>query len=106
MPKTKFFIAHSWQDIHFARKLCDDLRASGLDGFLDVRSIHPGERIPSRIEHGLEECDVYVPVFSPDALKSNWCDWEIDMAITMNRTRNNRPRIISVIAEECDVPGD
>ncbi|MBI5304224.1 MAG: SUMF1/EgtB/PvdO family nonheme iron enzyme [Chloroflexi bacterium] len=103
---TRFFITHSWNDITFAKKLCDDLHASGLDGFLDERSIRPGESIPSRIEHGLEECDVYIPVLSPAALASPWCDWEIDIAITLSRdaTRNERPRIMPVIAEKCKVP--
>ena len=101
---TKFFITHSWKDIGFARKLCDDLRTSGLDGFFDERSIRPGESIPSRIERGLVECDYYLPVFSPDALQSPWCEWEIDMAITMNRTQEGRPHIIPILAEKCDLP--
>ncbi len=100
----KFFITHSWKDIDFAGKLGDDLKTSGLDGFLDAHSMHPGDSIPSRIERGLKECDVYLPIFSPDALKSDWCEWEIDMAIMMNRTRKGRPRIIPVIAKPCEVP--
>ncbi|MBI5650532.1 MAG: SUMF1/EgtB/PvdO family nonheme iron enzyme [Chloroflexi bacterium] len=107
MPNpTRFFITHSWNDITFAKKLCDDLHASGLDGFLDERSIRPGESIPSRIERGLEDCDVYIPILSPAALASPWCDWEIDIAITLSRdaTRNERPRIMPVIAEKCRVP--
>ena len=103
MPQ-KFFITHSWDDIDFARRLCDDLRANGLDGFFDERSIRPGESIPKRIERGLEECDIYIPVFSPAALKSPWCDWEIDMAIMMNREHRGRPLIIPVIAEKCSLP--
>ncbi len=103
MPQ-KFFITHSWKDIEFATKLSNDLRTSGLDGFLDAHSVNPGDSIPSRIERGLKECDFYIPIFSPDALESEWCDWEIDMAITMNRTRQRRPRIIPVIASPCDVP--
>jgi len=70
MP-PRFFITHSWKDIEFATRLCDDLRAAGLDGFLDAHSIKPGDSIPSRIERGLKECDVYLPIFSPDALKSD-----------------------------------
>lgn len=103
MP-PKFFITHSWKDIEFARRLCDDLHAHGLDGFFDERSIRPGESIPSRIERGLVECDYYLPAFSPDALLSPWCEWEIDMAIMMNRTRGGRPHIIPVLAEKCDLP--
>lgn len=99
----KFFITHSWKDIDFARKLCNDLTANGLDGFFDERSIRPGESIPKRIEQGLEQCDIYIPVLSPDALKSRWADWEIDMAIQMHQEQG-RPEIIPVIAEKCTIP--
>jgi len=102
MP-PRFFITHSWKDIEFARKLCQDLNDAGLNGFFDERSVRPGESIPKRIEQGIEQCDVYIPVLSPHALKSSWADWEIDMAIMMNREQG-RPHIIPVIAEKCEVP--
>lgn len=102
MPQ-RFFITHSWEDMDFVRKLYQDLLDAGLDGFFDERSVRPGESIPKRIEQGIEQCDVYIPVLSPDALKSRWSDWEIDMAIMMNREQG-RPHIIPVIAEKCDVP--
>jgi formylglycine-generating enzyme required for sulfatase activity len=102
MP-PRFFITHSSKDIEFARKLCQDLNDAGLNGFFDERSVRPGESIPKRIEQGIEQCDVYIPVLSPHALKSRWADWEIDMAIMMNREQG-RPHIIPVIAEKCEVP--
>jgi hypothetical protein len=100
---TRFFITHSWADIGFTRKLYNDLIANGLDGFFDERSVPAGGDIPSYIEEGLENCDVYIPVFSSEALKSKWCDWEINIAITMNR-ENGRPHIIPIIAKKCTIP--
>jgi formylglycine-generating enzyme required for sulfatase activity len=102
MP-PRFFITHSWKDIEFARKLTDDLREQGLDGFFDAYSIQPGDSIPARIARGLEECDVYVPMLSPAALASRWSELEINTAITLERN-HHRPRIIPVIAETCQVP--
>lgn len=60
----KFFITHSWKDIEFARRLSDNLHASGLKGFFDIYSIKPGDDIAARINKGLEECDVYIPILS------------------------------------------
>jgi len=99
----KFFITHSSEDSEFARRLGDDLRASGLDGFLDVHSIDPGEDFVTRINEGLEECDVFLPVLSRAALKSPWCEAEISaaMALSKRRSRANRPRIIPVLLEDC-----
>ena len=101
--KFRFFITHSWRDNAFAQKLCDDLRANGFAGFLDVYSIHLGDDIPREINRGLEECDVYIPILSFDALKSKWCEHEINAAITLGKEseRNGRPTIIPILAEDC-----
>ena len=102
MP-PKFFITHSWKDIDFARRLCDDLRKHGLDGFFDAYSIRPGDMVPTEIARGLEACDIYVPALSYAALKSPWCDEEINAAITLGKMpeRNGRPRIIPILIENC-----
>ncbi len=102
MP-PKFFITHSWKDIEFTHKLCDDLRAHGLDGFFDAYSIKPGDLISKEISDGLERCDIYVPILSHAALKSPWCEEEIHAAITLSKLpgHNGRPRIVPVLVEDC-----
>jgi len=102
----KFFITHSWQDIDFAKKLCDDLRAHGLDGFFDAYSIQPGDDIAGRIAYGLETCDVYVPLLSPAAVASKWCELEINAAINLSLEpeRNGKPRIIPIVVTPCKLP--
>jgi formylglycine-generating enzyme required for sulfatase activity len=103
---TKFFITHSWKDIEFPQKLCDDLSAHGLAGFFDVYSIQPGDDIAVRVARGLEECDVYVPLLSPAAVESPWCEREIGIAIdlSMEHERKGRPRIVPVIIKPCNLP--
>jgi TIR domain len=81
---SKFFITHSWKDIGFAQRLSDDLNASGLKGFFDMYSIEPGDDIAMRINKGLEECDVYIPILSFAALESPWCKEEINAALTLS----------------------
>jgi hypothetical protein len=89
--------------LEFARRIADDLRARGLDGFFDIYSIKPGDNIAERIGHGLEECDVYVPILSFAALKSRWRSEEINAAITLSNEpgRGGRPRIIPVLVQNC-----
>ena len=105
---TRFFITHSSKDTDFARRLSDDLHSSGLDGFFDMYSIQPGDDFVARINKGLEECDVYVPILSHAALESPWCTEEINAAIALSNqpSRQGRPRIISVLIEDCveDIP--
>jgi hypothetical protein len=103
MPPPKFFITHSWKDVDFARRLADDLRAHGLDGFFDAYSIKPGDNIAARINKGLVECDVYVPILSYAALESQWCEEEITIALTLSKSpgRKGRPRIVPILIENC-----
>lgn len=105
MP-PKFFITHSWKDIEFARRLFNDLTAQGPEGWMDDKTMQGGHRIAEEINRGLEWCDVYIPILSRAALESSWCWEEINAAIALanQRGRDGRPRIVSVIVEECNLP--
>jgi len=102
MP-PRFFITHSWNDIEFAERFANDLRARGLDGFFDKYSLSPGDIVSAEIQRGLEKCDFYTPILSYAALKSPWCEEEINAAITLGKLpgRNGRPRIIPILVEDC-----
>lgn len=96
----RIFISHSWHDIHFARNLNDALRAKGHSVFLDAHSVGVGDSIPSRINSGLEECDIFIPVLSFQALESKWVKAEINAALIL-QNEDGRPLIIPVLAEDC-----
>jgi len=103
-PKPiKIFVTYSHSNSSFARKLCADLHASGLQLFFDVESIKGGDRIAEKISEGLAECDVYIPILSFQALKSPWCRDEINAALASSNDpgRKGRPIIISVLVEDC-----
>ncbi len=102
----RIFITHSWFDIDFARRLFNDLKARGFDLWFDDKTMQAGHRMAEEINRGLEWCDVYIPVISQKALASQWCWEEINAAIALSNQpgRNNRPRIIPVITEECEIP--
>lgn len=102
MP-PRFFITHSHHDNPFVSRLATDLKRAGLDGFLDIYSLKPGDLISLEISRGLEACDYYLPVLSHLALDSPWCELEIHTAITLSNEagRHGRPRIIPLLVEDC-----
>ncbi len=102
----KIFITHSWHDLEFARRLYRDLKAHGFEVWFDDRSLQAGHRVAESINEGLEWCDIYIPVISPESLASQWCWEEINAAIALcNRSgHNGRPEIMSVIIEDCQLP--
>ncbi len=99
----RFFITHSSKDGAFAQTLYDDLRRHGFDGFLDSDSIRPGDKIPGKINRGLEDCDLFLPILSFASLQSRWCEDEISAALMRNNApeQGGRPRIIPILIDEC-----
>ena len=101
--RSKIFITHSWRDIEFARQIYKDLQENGFEVWLDDRAVQAGERVAGAIDRGLEWCDIYIPVLSYASLASPWCREEIEAAISLSNEqgRNGRPRIISLLIENC-----
>jgi CheY-specific phosphatase CheX len=64
-----------------ARKIMKALEASGVECFMDSKSIELGDNYMKRIEESLSQCSALVMVISPTALKSNWVNFEIGQAI-------------------------
>ena len=102
----KVFITHSWSDIDFSRCLRDDLTSHGYEVWFDESTIRAGQRMAEQINDGLEWCDIYLPILSPDSLASSWCKEEIYAAIALShkKGRDGRPGIVPVLAKDCEVP--
>ena len=101
MP-PKFFITHSWQDIEFAKRLCDDLKEQGFAVWFDRVTLQGGHRTADEINQGLAWWDYYLPVLSRTALEVKWCAEEVHAALSLSVERGNvKPRIISVLFDNC-----
>lgn len=102
-PLPKIFLTHSWRNIEFARRLYSDLRAQGFELWFDDKTLKAGHRLAQEVNRALVWCDVYIPIISRAALASEWCWEEINAAISLSMQpgRNKRPRIITVLVEDC-----
>ncbi|MGB6837609.1 MAG: toll/interleukin-1 receptor domain-containing protein [Dehalococcoidia bacterium] len=78
------FIAYGEPDVEFARKLCQDLEATGVSCWLYDMDKTPGERIWGEIERKLEEYERMVVLCSIDALMREGVKREIDKQIDKN----------------------
>ncbi len=75
------FISHSSIDKPFVRRLRDDLKASGVNTWLDEEQISPGQSFVERINHGLADADFVLLVISKNFLSSEWTLWEANASI-------------------------
>ncbi len=68
----KVFLSHSSKDKEFVSKLYRRLTRDGVSCFLDEKSIHWGDNCVLTLEEGLNGCEYFVPILSPDFCESKW----------------------------------
>ncbi len=100
--KLKVFISYSRRDSNdFADELLAGLELAGFAPFLDRHDIAPGEKWEERLGGLVAQADTIVFVVSPEAVRSERCQWEVDSAFAASK------RVLPVIwkaAPEFDIP--
>jgi hypothetical protein len=101
----KCFISHSWRDGEhdFAIKLADALQLHGIEkAWLDEREIPGGGHIEDRVMRGVQACDVFLFVMSPNAVASPWCCLELEEAL--KQRSESGIQIVPLLLKNCSVP--
>lgn len=92
------FISYSRADGAFALKLARDLRAAGVNIWLDQLDITPGERWDREVEQGLKNCRRLLIILSTASSQSENVQDEIGYAMQQKKL------IIPVLYQPCDIP--
>jgi predicted nucleotide-binding protein len=78
---VKVFISHNDQDKETARLLAMLFTERGIGVWFDEWQIKPGESITGGFGKGIEECNVFVLLWSAAAKGSRWVDTDVRAAI-------------------------
>jgi len=97
MPKI--FISYAHEDGDFAHKLEKDLKACEAEVWIDAGELKVGDRIPDKIQKGIEESDFFGVVLSPHSVNSRWVEKEINIAKESYKERNS-PTILPLLLED------
>ncbi|WP_338791113.1 TIR domain-containing protein [Bernardetia sp. MNP-M8] len=98
---TEVFISYSRADGDYARKLNDELQENGKTTWFDQESIASGADFQQEIYNGIEACENFVFIISPDSVKSPYCEDEVKFAAQLGK------RIITILyraTETFDIP--
>lgn len=100
MPKSeiKYFFSYAHRDMEFALKLAKELRAVGVNLWLDQLDILGGQRWDRAIEGALERCDGMLAILSPESLASDNVMDEISYALEKGKL------IIPILLRPCGIP--
>src|SRR5262245_36252060 len=74
------FISYSRVDVTFTNELTLGLEDKGYTVLFDQTAIRHGEPWKPRLSKSIAACDTVVCVLSPDSVRSEICQWEVDEA--------------------------
>lgn len=98
--RKQVFISYSHKDKELVRKFADELRDSGVNAFIDYRSIDYGENILDSIMKGIDETDINIPFISENYKES--CMGKTELLTMWDRFIRNKSSWIIVKIDDVD----
>src|ERR1039458_2164229 len=103
MTKPLAFLSHSSEDKILAQELTLELRARGVEVWIDDEQIGFGDSIPGKISDGLQHADVILLLVSPSFLASSWCRAEYE-PLMAQEIQSGRTTVIPLRLNRCEMP--
>ncbi|AFY38534.1 putative Chase2 sensor protein [[Leptolyngbya] sp. PCC 7376] len=94
---TEIFLCHAASDQDILGKVDEAISRAGLTAWSSERDIKSGVDFQDAIKQGIETTDNVVYLLSAESVKSSYCQFEIDYALSLNK------RIIPVLIESIDL---
>jgi hypothetical protein len=99
----KAFLSHSSKDKPFIRMLEGDIKASGVDVWIDVVEMLVGDSLIRKISEGIVNSNYVIACLSQSSVNSNWVREELEIAATLG-INGNRVVVLPVLLEDCEIP--
>jgi hypothetical protein len=100
----RVFVSHASEDKQrFVISFAQRLRAKGIDAWVDMWEIRPGDSLVEKIfEEGIGRANAVIVVLSKCSVGKRWVREELDSAVVTRIQKKSR--LIPVIIEECEIP--
>jgi hypothetical protein len=98
MEGIKYFFSYARKDPEFVLKLAKELRAVGVNLWLDQLDILGGQRWDRAVEGALQTCQGMIAVLSPDAIASHNVMDEVSYALEAGKL------VVPILFHSCDIP--
>ena len=99
----KVFLSHSTKDKDFVEMLAAAMTASGFEPWRCEVDIEKSENFVAKISNGLEQADLTLLVWSPDAANSPWTEEEWT-AVLKQQVEQSRIRLGIIMLREYPLP--
>lgn len=98
------FLSHSSRDKSFIRQLATDLKANGVQVWLDEQNIKVGDSIPDKISQGLAESDYFLFAASKNSVDSEWVKRELNSAL-VTEVESRAVHVLPLKLDDSKIPG-
>ena len=95
MAHPAAFLSHSTADAEVAGHLAKDLRGAGIDVWYAEWEIRPGDSLRRKIDDGIDRASHFLVLVTPNSLKSQWVQTELDAG--MVKRINGTCRLIPIL---------
>ncbi|MEO6065331.1 MAG: TIR domain-containing protein [Lysobacterales bacterium] len=96
------FLSYASQDAEAARRICDSLRAAGVEVWFDESELRGGDAWDSLIRRQVKECALFVPIISANTQAREEGYFRREWNLAVNRTQDmagDRPFLLPVVID-------
>ena len=87
LAELKLFISHSTKNMSLVRSLSNYLDNQGIKPVIADDISSPGAYLPEKIQNYIDECDIFLALFTYEATRSKWVINETNYALSLNKPR-------------------
>lgn len=87
-PSGAVFLSYASQDADAARRICDALRASGIEVWFDQSELRGGDAWDRKIRDQIYHCRLFIPVVSANTERRDEGYFRREWALAADRTRD------------------
>jgi TolB-like protein/Tfp pilus assembly protein PilF len=101
-PSRAVFVSYASQDAEAAKRICDALRAAGIEVWFDQSKLRGGDAWDQKIRRELHECVLFIPVISANTAARHEGYFRLEWDLADQRTHmiaRNRAFIVPVCVD-------
>jgi hypothetical protein len=101
-PSRAVFLSYASQDARAAQRICDALRAAGVEVWLDKSELRGGAAWDRQIRERIRDCRLFIAVISANTEARDEGYFRREWKLAVDRTRDmseNKPFIVPVVID-------
>ena len=103
LPPKAVFLSYASQDAEAARRICDTLRADGLEVWFDQSELRGGDAWDASIRRKIKECALFVPIISANTQARTEGYFRLEWRLAEQRSHlmaKGRPFLVPIVIDE------